>query len=86
MLCAPNRQNVQGCIEMVQSFRDPGLKEARDGRDLHFLILPARVDDQDSTGYLKFRDELFVPMVAPPSEMREPPKSSGMNTSPNPND
>lgn len=65
VMCAPNMQNVQGCIDMVQSFRAQGLQEARGGRELSFVILPARVDDADSLGFKKFRDEVFTPKVSP---------------------
>ncbi|HYW45596.1 MAG TPA: hypothetical protein VE959_22220 [Bryobacteraceae bacterium] len=55
-LCAPNSQNLQGALEMADSFRSDQLAAAR-GRRLEVLFLPARIDDQDSAGHGVFRGQ-----------------------------
>jgi tetratricopeptide (TPR) repeat protein len=66
--CAPNSQNLQGVLEMAESFQSEAVTKAR-GRRLEVLILPARIDDQDSAGYNVFRSdfvretERFTPEV-----------------------
>lgn len=66
--CAPNSQNLQGVLEMADSFQGEAVTKAR-GRPLEVLIIPARIDDQDSAGYNAFRSdfvrytERFTPSV-----------------------
>jgi CobQ/CobB/MinD/ParA nucleotide binding domain len=57
-LCAPNSQNLGGVIEMTDSFRSDAVAKAR-GRQIEVLILPARIDDQDSAGYSVFRSDFL---------------------------
>jgi CobQ/CobB/MinD/ParA nucleotide binding domain len=65
---APNSQNLQGVLEMADSFQSEAVTKAR-GVRLEVLILPARIDDQDSVGYNTFRSdfvrdaERFTPAV-----------------------
>jgi NB-ARC domain/TIR domain/Sel1 repeat/CobQ/CobB/MinD/ParA nucleotide binding domain len=44
MLCAPNEQNLEGTAAMAKSFTRPDLLEARRGRPIELLPVPARVD------------------------------------------
>jgi hypothetical protein len=44
MLCAPNEQNVEGVAAMAKSFTRPDVLEARRGRPIELLPVPARVD------------------------------------------
>ncbi len=47
-LCAPNTQNLQGCALMVQSLFGDELLEARGGRKLDAMVIPARYDNAES--------------------------------------
>jgi hypothetical protein len=44
MLSAPNEQNLEGTAAMAKSFKRPDLLEARRGRSIELLPIPARVD------------------------------------------
>ncbi len=47
-LCAPNTQNLQGCALMVQSLFGEELQQARGGRKLDAMVIPARYDNAES--------------------------------------
>jgi len=66
MLCAPNRQNLNGTCEMAQRFRGPWVQELRSRRSLDVLIVPARIELGESALLDKFHEEfvrLFEPFV-----------------------
>lgn len=48
VLCAPNLQNLEGTEAMVRNFLSPQVRAVRAERPLDLLIVPARVDQQDS--------------------------------------
>ena len=83
MLCAPNDQNLEGVAAMAKSFIRPDVLEARRGRPIELLPVPARVDV--SEGRLvdlfeeRFRErlgpftpELFRWLPAPKNPLRIP--------------
>src|SRR4030095_15810634 len=43
LLCAPNYQNLDGTVDVVQDFRSEGVRALRRGRPLEILALPARL-------------------------------------------
>lgn len=45
IFCATNQQNLDGAYRMAKNFIDPGLQEARNGRALRVLVIPARVEE-----------------------------------------
>ncbi|MFE4666355.1 KGGVGR-motif variant AAA ATPase [Streptomyces sp. NPDC056716] len=47
-LCAPNLQNVDGTAWMVRHFLSPQVREVRGDRPLEVLVVPARVDQNDT--------------------------------------
>ncbi|MET8828409.1 AAA family ATPase [Streptomyces sp. NPDC004610] len=47
-LCAPNLQNLDGTAWMVRHFLSPQVREVRGDRPLEVLVVPARVDQQDT--------------------------------------
>jgi hypothetical protein len=67
MLCAPNEQNLEGVTAMARSFTRPDVLEARRGRPIELLPVPARVDVSEGRPVdlfeERFRDRLkpFIP-------------------------
>jgi hypothetical protein len=47
-LCAPNRQNLQGLVDMLRSFRRTSLIAAR-GRPLELMVVPTRIENSEIT-------------------------------------
>ncbi|MEV7285350.1 AAA family ATPase [Streptomyces sp. NPDC093252] len=47
-LCAPNLQNLDGTAWMVRHFLSPQVRRVRGDRPLEVLVVPARVDQQDT--------------------------------------
>jgi NB-ARC domain/TIR domain/Sel1 repeat/CobQ/CobB/MinD/ParA nucleotide binding domain len=83
MLCAPNEQNLEGTGAMAKSFTRPDVLEARRGRVLDLLPVPARVDVSEGRPVdlfeERFRDTLepFIPVLlrrlpAPRNPLRIP--------------
>ncbi len=79
LFCAPNNQNILGTENMVNNFSQPRLHNLRGGRPLKTLIVPSRVDF-DQTDYITdFRkriarlreqsavmeERLWIPYVSP---------------------
>ena len=58
VLFGSNLQNVENSANMVRSFLGGGVQEARGGRALPVLAVPARVDDQDSRGFAEFQKRI----------------------------
>jgi cellulose biosynthesis protein BcsQ len=56
MLCAPNRQNVEGTHSVVQNFLSPRVRALRQNRPLQVLVVPARVEQRDRGLVESFRD------------------------------
>jgi tetratricopeptide (TPR) repeat protein len=48
VLCAPNLQNLEGTQAMVRHFLSEQVLAVRDGRPVEILVVPARVDQQDT--------------------------------------
>ncbi|MET0657409.1 MAG: TIR domain-containing protein [Steroidobacteraceae bacterium] len=44
LLCAPNYQNLDGTVDVVQDFRSESVRALRRGRPLEILALPARLE------------------------------------------
>jgi tetratricopeptide (TPR) repeat protein len=67
---APNRQNLEGTIRMVQSFRRPSLAPDRLNRPLEVLMVPTRIDMTSDIKEQFVRD--FAPAAEPhwPSPLR----------------
>lgn len=69
MLCAPNRQNLEGTYEMASNFTSPRVQDLRVDRPLNLLIIPARIDRVESEALDKFQAEFlylfkdFMPLV-----------------------
>jgi MinD-like ATPase involved in chromosome partitioning or flagellar assembly len=67
MLCAPNDQNLEGIAAMAKSFTRQDVVEARRGRPIELLPIPARVDVSEGRPVdlfeERFRDTLkpFIP-------------------------
>jgi tetratricopeptide (TPR) repeat protein/cellulose biosynthesis protein BcsQ len=47
-LCAPNLQNLEGTQAMVRHFLSEQVRGVRNGRPVEILIVPARVDQEDT--------------------------------------
>ena len=58
VLFGSNLQNVENSANMVRSFLGGGVQEARGGRALSILAVPARIDDQDSRGFAEFQKRI----------------------------
>jgi hypothetical protein len=83
MLCAPNDQNLEGVAAMARSFTRPDVVEARGGRPIQLLSVPARVDVSEGRPVdlfeERFRQRLdpFIPkslrpLPAPKTPLRIP--------------
>lgn len=83
MLCAPNEQNLEGVAVMAKSFTRPDVLEARRGRRIELLPVPARVDVSEGRPVdlfeERFRDrleplipELLRRLPAPKNPLRIP--------------
>ena len=48
VLCAPNLQNLEGTQAMVRHFLSPQVRAVRHDRPVEVLIVPARVDQEDT--------------------------------------
>ena len=65
-LCAPNRQNLRGLVDMIRSFQRSALIQAR-GRGLAIVAVPTRVENSEISLLNQFADqfvkrlELFTP-------------------------
>jgi hypothetical protein len=55
-LCAPNRQNLQGLVDMLRSFRRSRLIAAR-GRPLDLIVVPTRIENSEITRLNAFASE-----------------------------
>jgi len=63
-----NNQNMEGVSKMMGTFNLPGVLKARDGRRLHTIVVPTRVDTSDTdtrAGLIKVFEETFRPEDAP---------------------
>jgi cellulose biosynthesis protein BcsQ len=56
MLCAPNLQNVEGTEAMARHFLSPQVRAVRNDRPLNVLIVPARVDQEDTESRRGFEE------------------------------
>ena len=56
VLCAPNRQNVEGTEAMVRHFLSSQVRAVRGDRPLDLLVVPARVDQGDTELRATFRE------------------------------
>jgi MinD-like ATPase involved in chromosome partitioning or flagellar assembly len=68
LLCAPNLQNVEGTAAMVRHFVSPQVRAVRDDRPVEALVVPARVDQGNSSLQDVFRrrfTERFAAYVPP---------------------
>ena len=57
VLSAPNRQNIEGSIQITQSFARPELLEQRGNRPIRVIMVPSRVDVSASDVKREFEDE-----------------------------
>jgi cellulose biosynthesis protein BcsQ len=57
--CAPNEQNIAGLATMVESFRREEVLQARNGRPLDTVIVPARLDTSEIDARHLFRDHFL---------------------------
>jgi len=74
--CAPNYQNLAGAERMSESFSRPQIIEARRGRSLEVVVIPARVDEAGETdAQNRFRDE-FIRKIRTPAALKESVSSS----------
>ncbi|MFJ5261380.1 KGGVGR-motif variant AAA ATPase [Streptomyces sp. NPDC088387] len=67
-LCAPNLQNVEGTAWMVRHFLSPEVRSVRGDRPLDVLVVPARVDQNNTELLDAFADRFrhtFDPYVPP---------------------
>jgi tetratricopeptide (TPR) repeat protein/MinD-like ATPase involved in chromosome partitioning or flagellar assembly len=64
MFCASNRQNLEGTYEMASNFTSPRVQELRADRPLNLLVIPARIDDDESDFLNEFQRE-FLRQFAP---------------------
>ena len=71
VLCAPNLQNLDGTDAMVRHFLSLQVRAVRGDRPLDVLIIPAWVDQEDST----LRRHL--PGTVPGPVRRPPPRRPG---------
>lgn len=55
-MCAPNRQNLRGLVDMIRSFRRSALLESR-GRDLEVVAVPTRIENSEITLLNQFSTE-----------------------------
>ena len=55
-LCAPNRQNLHGLVDMIHSFQRAALTEAR-GSALDVVVVPTRVDNSEVSLLNQFATE-----------------------------
>ncbi len=56
MLCASNRQNVDGVLSVVRNFGSPRVEKLRRGRPPRMLVVPARVEQSDPALVADFRE------------------------------
>jgi hypothetical protein len=67
-LCAPNRQNLHGLVDMIRSFQRQALIEVR-GRRLEVVAVPARIENSEISLLNRFSSEFinrldqFTPVV-----------------------
>ncbi|MBN2004213.1 MAG: SUMF1/EgtB/PvdO family nonheme iron enzyme [Anaerolineae bacterium] len=60
IFCAPNQQNLNGAYRMAKSFTALGLQEARNGRVIKVVVIPARVEETAEKELLKdFENDFF---------------------------
>ena len=70
MLCAANRQNLEGVHRMAREFRRPELQDLRGGRPLEVLVIPARLEQAEGYQLNRFKEDFlnrsfaFVPSVS----------------------
>ncbi len=76
LFCAANDQNINGTLEMVESFSDPRLPELRHGRKLSTLVVPSRIERLSEIPKLNEFRPKFSAIFAP----RLP---AGLNRGPN---
>jgi WD40 repeat protein len=57
-LCVPNIQNLRGTETMVKSFKREELLQARNGRTLHVMVVPTRIEEHDRDARNRFVGEL----------------------------
>ena len=55
-LCAPNRQNLRGLVDMIRSFQRSALLEAR-GRSLEVVAVPTRIENSEISLLNQFSTE-----------------------------
>ena len=69
-LCAPNRQNLRGLVDMIRSFQRLALFQAR-GRGLGMVAVPTRVENSEISLLNQFADQ-FAKRLEPftPSEFK----------------
>jgi predicted acylesterase/phospholipase RssA/MinD-like ATPase involved in chromosome partitioning or flagellar assembly/Flp pilus assembly protein TadD len=46
--CAPNDQNLEGVLRVISAINRPDIKEARHEREIDTVVVPARIDLQES--------------------------------------
>jgi MinD-like ATPase involved in chromosome partitioning or flagellar assembly len=69
--CAPNYQNLAGAERMSESFSQPSVIEARGGRPLEIVVIPARVDEAGETDAQNLFRKQFDKTVKTPVALKE---------------
>ncbi len=66
VLFSANEENMDSSVRMARSFTSPATTAERGGRALPALLVPSRIDDQDSTAYSDFvtRLESWMPSTS----------------------
>jgi tetratricopeptide (TPR) repeat protein len=78
LLCGANLQNLDNTARMCRNFASEAVEHARDGRPLHLLVVPARIDDADSAGYHEFIERFRAFMAElPPAATGSPAGGTG---------
>jgi tetratricopeptide (TPR) repeat protein len=78
LLCGANLQNLDNTDRMCRNFASEAVRLARNGRPLHLLVVPARIDDADSAGYQEFIERFRAFMAElPPGATGSPAGDPG---------
>lgn len=67
MLCAANRQSLEGTLAMARDFRREEVRELR-GREVRLLVVPARIENAEAEQLDRFKQEFlhaFADFVPP---------------------
>jgi MinD-like ATPase involved in chromosome partitioning or flagellar assembly len=73
VFCGTNQQSIEGAYQIAQNFRNPEIQELRNGRPLHVLAVPSRVEMSAEADRLDEFKEKFLRLF------RDIVKTEGIN-------